>query len=271
MSIFKRASESEPVTPLPKVVTSAFFDDNKFKLDDEFEALLKEASDNSSVYENRVKSFKVAQNKGKSAHEFVKPEPAMYDPNLGGIRRAGYGQIFEDESQNSSYNDKILSTRYDSERYAENGFSIWEPEFDTLQQGFENSQRASDQIYDRRTTAEIKAAKNQAWEREHLESIRKAKVLPYRGLGVSRLANEKPLNHNEFGSSDEYYAAMQDNVREMVRQSNNERKTKIQRQGADPKERREAWENKEAIAARTMESMQNSSFLAEFADSFELK
>lgn len=270
MSIFKRANESEAPRQLPKVVTSAFFEEDKFKLGDEFEALLKEASDNNSVYESRVKSFKVAQTKEKASYEFNKPEPAMYDSSQGGIRRAGYGQIFEDETLNVSSNDKIRSTQYDGNRYAENGFSIWEPEFDALQSGFENSQRVSDQIYDRRTTAEVKAAKHQAWENEQMGKIREAKVLPYRGLGVSRLANEKPINHDRFGSADEYYAEMQDNIREMVRESNNERKKKIQRNGADPKERREAWENKEAIAARTMESLQNSSFLANFADSFEI-
>lgn len=271
MSIFKRANESETQKPLTKTVTSAFFEDDRFKLDDEFEALLKEASDNSSVYENRVKSFKVAQAKEKTSYEFSRPEPAIYDSGKGGIRRAGYGQIFEDETQSQFSNEKIRSIQYDNERYAENGFSIWEPEFDAIQQGFENSQRTSDQIYDRRTSAEMKAARHQAWEKEQMNTIRQAKVLPYRGLGVSRLANEKPLNHGNFGSADEYYAEMQDSIRDMVRASNNERKTKIQRQGADPKERREAWENKEAIAARTMDSMQNSSFLAQFADSFELE
>lgn len=266
MSIFKRANETETNKP-SKVVTSAFFESQDFSVGDEFEALLKEASTHKSTYDNRVKNFKTAKSQATKEYQFEKPEPAFYDPSLGGIRRAGYGQAFEDEIAMSQNLENIRSAEYG----AQESFSIWDPEFDALQSGFETGQRMDDQIFERRSAAEMKMAKNRAWEKEKMQTIREAKVLPYRGLGVSRLANEKPLHHGDFNSADEFYAQAHDDIREMVRSANDERRTKIQRNGVDPKERRDAWENKEAIAARTMKSLNDSSFLAQFADSFELK
>ena len=269
MSIFRKASELNNV---PQSVSNAFFEDHSsVEIPDEFAGLLKEASSDRSIYESRVKEFNKVQAK---THEFEKSEPTKYThdryANLGGgIRRVGEGQRFGGEESELFVSDKIRSTEYDNNRCAEsvlsNGFSIWEPQFDDLQEAFTQSQNQADAIFDRKSAVEKRAESNKNWESEKLSQLRKTNILPYRAP-VSRLANEQGINHNKFGSADEFYADAHDTIQQAIRQSNADRKTKISRQGVDPKERREQWENKEAISARTMASMQNSSFLSQFAD-----
>lgn len=273
MSIFRKASELNNV---PQSVNNAFFEDHSsMEVPDEFAGLLKEASSDRSIYENRVKEFNKVQAK---AHEFEKPQPTKYAhdryANLaGGIRRVGEGQRFDSEQSELFVSDKIRSTEFDNNKYAENmlnnGFSIWEPQFDDLQDAFTESQKQTDAIFDRRTAAEKRTESNRKWEAEKLSQVRKTNILPYRAP-LARLANDQGINHSKFGSADEFYAEAQDTIQQAIRQSNADRKTKISRQGADPKERREQWENKEAISARTMSSLQNSSFLAQFADKISL-
>jgi hypothetical protein len=265
MSIFKKASE---LNNLPTSVSDALFENHDITFTDEFEGLLREASSSKSVYENRLKSFKEA---GLIKHEYEAPKPALYDEAEGGIRRAGYGQRFTGEKSELFGQDNIRSINFDNNKYAEslldNGFSIWEPKFDDLSDAFNQSQKQSDAIFDRRTAAEKKAVAHQNWEREQASQLRKANVLPYRGLGVSRLANETPLHNGNFNTFDDFYADAQDAMREMVRESNSTRKAKISRKGVDPSERIDQWQNKEAIAARTMKALENSSIIAKFADS----
>ena len=261
MSIFRKAEE---LSNVPKSISDVLFDDHKIVIADEFDGLIKEASNNRSVYENRLKSFKVAH---QASHEFEAPLPAKYADSTGGIRRSGYGEIFPGEKTMFG-SEHVRNINLDNDRYAESGLSIWEPEFDDIQEAFEASQKVSDSIYDRRSAAEKKAAAHTAWEKNQTSQIKKSNVLPYRGLGISRIASEKPLNHGNFASADDFYAEANDNIRDIIRESNNDRKTKISRKGVDPKDRRDQWENKEAISARTMSSLQNSSFLAGFAEKF---
>jgi hypothetical protein len=265
MSIFRKASE---LNNLPNSVSDALFENHDISFTDEFEGLLREASSNKSVYENRLKNFKEA---GLLKHEFEAPKPALYEESNGGIRRAGYGQRFAGEKSELFNQDSIRSINFDNNRYAENlldnGFSIWETEFDELTSAFEQSQRQHDSMFDRRTAAEKKAIAHKNWEREQSSQIRKANVLPYRGLGVARLANESPIHHGNFNTFDEFYADTQDSIREMIRESNSTRKAKISRKGVDPAEKLDQWQNKEAIAARTMKALENSSLIARFADS----
>ncbi len=266
MSIFRKASQLES---LPKTVSNAYFDSHEIEIKDEFADLIKEASDvnNKAVYASRVKNYKDSASTG---HEFSKPEPAIYSDLPGGIRRAGYGQRFQGEKSPMFGEEAIRSIEFDNNKYAEsllnNGFSIWEPEFDELTTAFEHSQKQHDAIFDRRTAAEKKAAMHTAWEGEKLNQIRQSKVLPYRGLGVSRVANEQPIHHGNINTIDDFYGEVQDSIREMVRESNATRKAKISRKGVDPEERRSQWENKEAIQARTMQSLENQSFIAKFAE-----
>ena len=185
------------------------------------------------------------------------------------------GRRFDDEkSEMFGVQDHIRSINYDNTKTAENiannGFSIWEPEFDELEAAFKQSQETESAKFVRRSAAEKQALANKSWEYQQLNQIRQAKVLPYRGLGISRLASEQPIQHGKIGSVNEFYAEAQDSIRDMIRQSNDERKSKIQRQGVDPTERRSEWENKEAIAARTMEALNNTSFLANFAEAIHL-
>jgi hypothetical protein len=275
MSIFRKASELNDV---PASVTNAFFEKkSSFDMPDEFEGLFKEASSssNKSVYENRLKEFQKLQ---KESHEFTKPEPTRYAESakyetVNGIRRASYGQRFSDEESNLFVSDKIRSINYDNNRYAsndayQNGFSIWEPEFDTLQQGFEDGQRMDNKRYDRVSVAEKQAAKQKSWEQDKVSSIRQAKVLPYRGLGITRIANEQPLNHGDFGSVNEFAATAHDTLVEMTRQANRERKASISRQGFDPDEAKNT--EKEAVQARTMKALNNASWLSRFAEEIDV-
>ncbi len=270
MSIFRKASQ---LSSLPDIVSNAYFNSNDIVIEDDFADIIKEAADlkNKSVYASRVKNYKDSPVK---EHNFTKPEPAIYSDLPGGIRRAGYGQRFQGENSPMFGSESIRSIEHDNNKYAENAFnsglSIWEPEFDDLTTAFDASQKQHDAIFDRRTAAEKKAALHTAWEGEQLNQIRQAKVLPYRGLGVSRVANEQPIHHGKINTVDEFYGEVQDSIREMVRESNASRKAKISRQGVDPEERRSQWENKEAIQARTMQSLENQSFIAKFAEGISL-
>jgi len=270
MSIFRKASE---LNNMPQAVSNALFEDNSIEVHDEFGDLIKEASNlnNKSIYEARIEKFKKAS---VNSHEYSAPMPAKYSELPGGIRRVGYGQRFADENSETFGAEKIRSINYDNNRYAENllenGFSIWEPEFDSLKDSFKESQDAADAIFDRRTAAEKKSMAHKSWEETNKNQIRKSNVLPYRGLGITRLANEQPIHHGNINSYSEFYADAQDSLRQMTRESNSDRRTQITRKGCDPAERRSEWENKEAIAARTMESLNNSSFLANFAEGISL-
>lgn len=270
MSIFRKASD---LNSIPKAINNAYFDDVDFNSVDEFDSLLKEASEvaNKTTYANRVKNYTETQSKN---HEFQKPEPARYAEIEGGIRRAGYGQRFNDEYSETFGAEKIRSIQFDNNKYAEsllnNGLSIWEPEFDEIQSAFSESQKQSDEIFDRKSLAEKRVASNNSWQAEQLQNIRKANVLPYRGLGISRLANETPIHHGNFNSVNDFYAEAQDSIRGMIKESNANRKAQIERKGIDPEERRSQWENKESISARTMESLSKSSFLSKFAEDLSL-
>ena len=260
-SIFRRASEE-----LPDSVSSAFFDKPQFQIEDEFDGLLKEASSNRSVYENRLKEFKKVQQK---AVEFEKPQPAKYAEYAGGIRRVGHGPTFGEEK---SGQDSIRSTVYGTKTAQAKELSIWEPEFDELKAAFDQSQTMDDNKFNRKIAQEKKDTAHLAWEYQQLKSLRTSNVLPYRGLGITRMGNEQPINHGKVGSANEYLAEFNDQMREMTRTSNRERKAGISRQGFDPEERRGQWENKEAIEARTMTALQNNSaFLQQFADAFLLE
>jgi hypothetical protein len=265
MSIFRKASE---LNNLPTSVSGALFENHDINFPDEFEGLLKEASSNKSVYENRLKSFREA---GLIKHEFEAPAPAVYQEGQGGIRRAGFGKRLDGEKSELFGEDAVRSINHNTNKYAENlldnGFSIWEPTFDDIQDAFEQSQKQSDSVFDRKSAAEKKSVAHNNWEKEQTNQIRKANVLPYRGLGVCRLANETPIHHGDFGTFDEFYANTSDSIRDMVRESNSARKAKISRKGVDPAERINQWQNKEAIAARTMEALENNSLMAKFADS----
>jgi hypothetical protein len=265
MSIFRKASELDN---LPTSVSDALFENHDINFSDEFEGLLKEASSNRSVYDNRVKSFREA---GLIKHDFQAGGPALYQENQGGIRRASFGQRLEGEKSELFNQESIRSIGYDNNKYAENllenGFSIWEPTFDDIQDAFDQSQKQSDAVFDRKSMAEKKAATQSNWESKQVDQIRKANVLPYRGLGVCRLANETQIHHDNFGTFDEFYAEASDSIHGMIVESNTARKAKISRKGVSPTERIDQWQNKEAIAARTMEALENSSLMAKFADS----
>lgn len=264
MSIFRKASENEK---LPGFIDTAFFDNSKkVEIEDEFGQLLKEASSNKSIYEDRLNSFK--KNPPKEQEVNI-PQPVRYSDVNDGIRRSSYGQKFHDEtSEYFRSSENIRSTQYDNSNYAQNGFSIWEPEFDELQNAFLESQKQSDEIYDRRTAMEKKAAEHKNWESKNINSIRKANVLPYRGLGIKRLANDVQVDHNKLNNVNEFYAEAHDSIREMTKAANRDRKAKLSRNGSDINDsaRTEA-EIKEAISARTMEALQsNSQFLIDFAE-----
>lgn len=268
MSIFKKASDIEK---LPDVVTNAFFDDVEpiDEVGDEFSELLKEAGKNKDIYERRVKSFKVAKNQ---AHDFEKPEQANYTGASGGIRRAGYGVRFQDEQSEMFGSEKIRSIAFDNNNMVpSNELSIWAPEFDELTEAFEKSQKATNAAFDRRTAAEKKALRHQTWEYEKAKPLRDVKILPYRGLGVARIGNETPVDHNKFARADDFYAEANDKILESMRTSKRELKTKLQRQGVSPEEARSQWENKDAISARTLSALQNNSdFLKKFAEEISL-
>jgi|688.fasta_scaffold76614_2 hypothetical protein len=265
MSIFKKASDLEKI---PTSISNALFDDHTLKLEDEFESLIREASANKAEYEKRVKSFKVAE----KGHEFQKPEPALYTNGKEGIRRAGFGKRYNDESSELNPHD-VRSTEHHQSKYAENllanGLSIWDAEFDEVQSAFDESQKRHDQIFDRKVAAQKKLESHMQWEKEQSSQIRKSNVLPYRGLGITRLANEQPLHHDNFNSVDEFYAQAKDDLRDLVRKSNEERRTSISRQGISPEEKLEMWDVKEAIAARTMASLEKTSLITKFAEQLE--
>ncbi len=267
MSIFKKAGETEK---LPEFIDNAFFDNSKkVNVDDEFSNLLKEASSNKYIYENRVKGFKEAS---ATRPDFTPPKPTMYSDTSDGIRRSSYGQKFHDEPTELS-NNKIRSIQYDGTRQAEvhlqNGLSIWEPEFDDIKNAFEKSQEQSNAIFDRKTFVEKRAAKNQQWESEQINSIRKANVLPYRGLGIARLSNEVQVDHNKLNNVGDFYAEANDAIREMTRAANRDRKAKLSRNGYDPEEKQP--ETKEEVYARTMKALSNDSkFLLDFAEKMDI-
>jgi hypothetical protein len=264
--IFRRAGSE-----LPESVTSAFFDKQNVEVADEFEGLLKEASSstNRTVYENRLKEFQKLQAK---AFEYEKPQPAKYASGQDGIRRVGFGPKFQDENSGVFGQEDVRSTVYDNNRLAQaKELSIWEPEFDTLEQAFQHSQDQSDAIFNRKIAQEKKDNAHLAWEYQQLKSIRTSNVLPYRGLGITRVANDQPQVHGKVGSVNQYLAEANDQLKELSKTANRERKSGISRQGYDPEERRAQWENKEAIEARTMSALQNNSdFLRKFAESFLL-
>lgn len=258
MSIFKKASE---LNKLPDSVSNAYFDQPKND-QDEFEELLKSASSNKGTYESRINGFKKT---ASTSHDFTPPQQANYSEIEGGIRRAGYGKRFGDEASELFGQEKIRSLAHDVNQAA-SGLSIWDPEFDVLQEGFKVSQDQQDSIFDRRTMMEKRVQSNNDWQKEAREnvSLRKTNILPHRGLGVVRTSNEMPIHHNNFNSVDEFYADAQDGIRGLVKKSNEERKSLITRQGVSPEERREMWENKESVAARTMDALNDSSFLNKF-------
>ena len=257
MSIFKKASE---LNNLPGFINEALFENSEIKMADEFESLLKEASASKGVYAQRVNDFK--KNTTQS-YEFEKPEPAIYDNGKPGIRRAGYGQKFNDEKSMFNSSDKLreLKTAQTQE------LSIWDPEFDVIKNAFDDSQEV--EFSNKRTSMAKRDSNKQQWESEKLNSIRKAKVLPYRGLGVTRTGNELPSDSERFGNLDAFYADAQDSIREMIRESNRQRKSGIERQGLSPEEARSQWENKEAVQARTLSNMSKASFLKGFAEKIE--
>jgi hypothetical protein len=264
MSIFKKASE---LSNLPSFMNEAYFENHDISESDEFSGLLKEASANKSIYEKRKNEF----NKAEKSYEFDKPEPAKYAHNQDGIRRAGYGVRFSDEnSQLFAGQEHLRNIKFDNQKFAEsqmkNGLSIWDSEFDILQNGFQESQDMNNLKWERMSASEKRKVEAKNWEEEQIQSIRQSKVLPYRGLGLTRVGNEMPLKNGNFGSANDFYAEAQDSVREMIRTSNRDRKNMIERQGFDPEEARSQWENKESIEARTMESLGRASFLANFAE-----
>lgn len=256
MSIFKKASE---LNKLPGAVENAYFDNTKIEEADEFEELLKTASSKKSTYDSRVTGFK--KTASSNPYEFSQPKPANYSEAEGGITRVGYGKRFNDEKSEMFGQEPLKS-------FASNqGLSIWDPEFDVLKDGFSESQDQDDSIFDRRTMFEKKAAAKQQWESEAKSNIRKQNILPHRGLGIVRTSNDMPIHHNNINSVNEFYAEAQDGIRGLIKKSNEERKAQISRQGVSPEEARAMWE-KEAVAARTMEAMQNNSFLDKFAQGF---
>jgi hypothetical protein len=265
MSIFKKASE---LNNLPSFMNEAYFENHDVTLNDEFSGLLKEASANKSVYEKRKNEFtKLA----KTNYEFEKPEPVRYENNQAGIRRAGYGTRFSGENSDLfGEQEQLRNIAFDNTKVAEsqmkNGLSIWDSEFDILQSGFEESQQENNVKFERMSASEKRKIQAQKWENEQLNSIRESKVLPYRGLGFKRTGNELPVNNGNFGTVNDFYVQAQDTVREMIRTSNRERKNMIERQGFDPDEAKSQWENKESIMARTMNSLEKTSFLANFAE-----
>jgi hypothetical protein len=258
MSVFRKASE---LNNLPGFINEALFENSEIKMADEFEKLLKEASSSKGVYAQRVNDFKKSSSQ---SYDFSKPEPAIYDNGKPGIRRAGYGQKFNDEVS-SMFNsaDKLR----DAKTAHTQELSIWEPEFDLIKNAFDDSQEV--EFSNKRTSIAKRDSSKQQWESEKLNSIRKAKVLPYRGLGITRTGNELPSNSEKFGNLDSFYAEAQDSIREMIRESNRQRKSGIERQGMSPEEARSQWENKEAIQARTLKNMSKASFLEGFAEKIE--
>lgn len=256
MSIFKKASELEQI---PKFINKGVFGEKESALD-EFDSLIKEAQANKSIYENRLKEFNKSQSQ---IYNFEKPEPLKYYSSEGGIRRIGYGEVFADEKPN-----KEQIRQFDNNKYA--NLSIWNPEFDEITEALNESQIQHDAMFDQRTAREKKAAQHNQWELNQMNSIRKSKILPYRGLNINRLPDEKPLNHGKFNSKNEFYGEAQDEIINMIRNSNKERKGSIQRKGYDPEEKKSQWENKAAIEARTMASQCNSSFLMKFAEELAL-
>lgn len=255
MSIFKKASD---LSGLPNAVENAFFkDDVKVSSHDEFAELMEEASANRTAYSNRVDQF--VKNKPQES-PFSKPEPALYSQSgIGGIQRADYGQRFAGEKSNLFVSDQI---RQASKLTNNKELSIWDPEFDVLQEELDKTMKVSSAKYDREEMIAKKSIK--PWEKEQIQQIRSSNVLPYRGLGITRTGNETPLHHGDFGSVNEFYAEAQDNIRNMIKESNRDRKSMIERQGFAPEE---TLNDKTSIEARTKESMENTSFLAKFAES----
>jgi hypothetical protein len=264
MSIFRKASE---LNKLPESVTNAYFESNEAVAKDEFEEILKTASSNQSVYQQRVDGFKKTASKD---YKFEKPQPTNYEHLEGGIRRVGYGKRFDNENSEMFGQNQIRSLASNDFNPDQSELSIWDPEFDVLQSGFEEGQKVHDSIYDRRTMAEKKAQSNRDWEREASASIRKSNVLPHRGLGIVRTSNEQPIHHNNLNTFDEFYAETHDNLRGLTKKSNEERKAQISRQGYSPEEKRDMWQNKEALEVRTIESMARNSFLEKFSQGYTL-
>lgn len=260
MSIFKKASDGQET---PNFVLDAFFDTKKSADTDDFASLIEEASKSSSVYHNRVKEAQKSDN----SWEFTKPEVARYGDQPGGVRRVDYGEIYLDEYTKMS-KDKNR-TIIDNTRVAGN-LSIWEPEFDEIQDAFMESQDTEYNMRSKRSAAEKKADSHNSWEKNNLNAIRQTKVLPYRGIGVSRIGNEMPSTHGRLNSRNEFLAETNDSVRELIRESNRDRKNKISRNGENPEDTRSNLEIKEAIAERTSNSVRKTSFLSEFADTINL-
>lgn len=268
MSIFKKASE---LNNLPKFVNEAYFENQDVSFNDEFEGLMKEASSSRAVYENRLNDLKKTASK---SYDFEKTEPAIYQNNQPGIRRAGYGVRYSDEkSELFGHQENLRSINFDNDKFganSTNGFSIWDAEFDVLRDGFNEGQKQDNVRFDRLCYVEKRKIQNAQWENQQMNSIRKSKVLPYRGLGISRTGDELSVNNGKFGSVNDFYAEAQDSVRNMIKTSNQERKASIKRNGFDPEDARSQWENKESVAARTMESLEKTSLLSQFAEGIYL-
>lgn len=268
MGIFRKASDLEQI---PDSVKQAYFNNFETEIKDEFEGLLKEASANKNVYQSRLKAF---NENSKEAYNFEKPAPARYSELEGGIRRVGEGKKFKDE-ESPFFNDRLRNINFDNDRYAENllysGASIFEPDFETLKDAFDESQKVDDKMFDRRTLAEKRASNHSAWEFEQSRNLRQAKVLPYRDYAIKRTGNETGSANNEFNSVNEFLAHSHDAIRQMSIEANNSRKKGIERQGYDPEEARYQWQNMESIEARTMRALQNNSpLLMQLAEKISL-
>lgn len=260
MSIFKKASDGQET---PNFILDAFFESKKTAGADDFASLIEEASKSSEIYHNRIKEAQ----KSSNSWEFTKPEVARYGEQAGGVRRVDYGEIYSDEYTKMSKEQN--RTIIDNTRVAGN-LSIWEPEFDEIQNAFMESQETEYDMKSRRSAAEKKADNHNSWEKSNLNDIRKTKVLPYRGIGISRIGNEMPSTHGRLNSRNEFIAETNDSVRELIKESNRDRKNKISRNGDNPEDMKNNFAIKEAIEERTTNSVRKTSFLSEFADTINL-
>lgn len=254
MGIFRPASELNKTS---STIQKAFFKDELTVEDkDAFEGLSKEAALSLEVYANRLKSFK------KKAEASVDIDtsankPMLYNENsFGTVRRVDYGTNFKKESSELNAKNLLL----DMDNLGE--LSIWSPEFQELRLAFKESSDASNTRYDRVLKAK---ARQSEWENEKVAEIRKSKVLPYRGLGVTRISGDVGLDDNKFNSVDEFYGHAQDEIRKLVKESNASRKSAISRNGNEPSEEIDLLEAHQRIQG----NLGRQSFLSSFAEKFE--
>jgi hypothetical protein len=264
MSIFKKASD---LNQIPGIINDALFDKPEIQLADEFENLFKEANSSKGVYAQRVNDFKKTQT--KTSYDFFETNQSesKYENGKPGIRRAGYGKRFDDEVSSMFHSTDTIRDLNSLKTAQNHELTIWDPEFDLLQNAFESSQDV--EFSNKRTAMAKKESNKTKWENEHLQSIRKAKVLPHRGLGITRTGNEMPLHSEKFNNLSEFYAEAQDSIREMIRESNRQRKSSIERQGYSPEEAKSQWETKENVRARTLKNLSKASFLERFAEKIQ--